>query len=237
MKYRPEEIGKRIAARRKALKMTQPDIAKKLNFSVKQISMYESGKATPPINTLLKLCDVLDCEFGYIMGDPDYSKPTKIESEIYAKTGLNSEALDSLGVITFLERKYSYWGDFPCDSINAINRLISSPYFSDLIENLVAVDRHYSIPDSKIKEYEDRFGEGSFVRAEQLDFELSQLSPEDDIPEMSGEQYREVEAVRPLLDELRNNERDLKIARFELQESFSLLVNAYYPKRESRIEY
>lgn len=238
MKYNPEEIGKRIAERRKALDLKQADIAQGLHFTVKQISTYENGKAIPPINSLLKLCDILKCDLGYIIGDPDYSTPAKIDSAIRAKTGLNAEAIESLAQITRLERKYSYLKNPPSDSIDAINRLITSPYFSDLIDNLEAVERHYSFYNEKVEEFEKKNGAGSFERALQWDFELSQYVPEvDDPPEISDEQYHQVEVIRPILEEIRKHEYELKIARYELQESFSMLINHYYPKRNISLDY
>ncbi len=238
MKYNPKEIGKRIAERRRVLGLTQTDIANRLDFSAKQISTYESGKAIPPVNTLIKLCDILNCEFGYLMGDPDYSTPAKIEAAIRTEIGLNSDAMHSLADITRLERKYSYLENPPSDSINAINKFICSPYFAAFIENLEAVERHYLFYDKKVEEFEKKYGGGSFERALQWDFDLSQyVSEEESDPGISDKEYKEVEAVRPILDELRSNEYKLKIARYELQESFSILINQLYPKRETSLDY
>ena len=237
MKYCEEEIGKRIAVRRKGLGLTQTDLAKKLGISVKQISTYENGKATPPVNALLKLCDILKCEFGYLIGDPDYSTPAKIEKAIQAETGLNADAIKSLAEITRFERKYSYLENPPSDSINAINTLISSPCFANFINCLEAVDRHYSFYDKRVVEFEKKYGTGSYERALQLDFELSQVNPEEEeVPEITDKEYQEIEAVGRIREELQRNEYNLKIARYELQEAFSLFVNHHYPKREVNLD-
>lgn len=67
MIYRPEMIGKRIARLRDEKKLTQKELAGELHVSVKQLSLYENGKVTPNIDMLFSICELLDCDFGFIM--------------------------------------------------------------------------------------------------------------------------------------------------------------------------
>ena len=55
--YTPQEIGKAIKKRRRELKITQKEFAKRLDKSERTIQKYESGEILPSraISNLLKL--------------------------------------------------------------------------------------------------------------------------------------------------------------------------------------
>ena len=74
MNDKPELLGKMIKKRRKGKKMTQEALAEKVGVSAKQISSYENGHQYPPMDMLFKLCEVLDCDLGYLLGQEDYNK-------------------------------------------------------------------------------------------------------------------------------------------------------------------
>ncbi len=61
------EMGKRIATRRKELKLTQDTLAEKVGVSLQTISCVELGKkAIRPCN-LIRLCSVLQTSTDYIL--------------------------------------------------------------------------------------------------------------------------------------------------------------------------
>ena len=64
-------FGKKIAALRKSLKLSQTDLAKKLNTSVSVISRYERDEMNPSIDTAKKLADLLDTTVGYLIGESE----------------------------------------------------------------------------------------------------------------------------------------------------------------------
>ena len=53
------KIGKFIAQRRKMAKLTQLQLADKLNITDRAVSKWETGKALPDSSIMLQLCDVL----------------------------------------------------------------------------------------------------------------------------------------------------------------------------------
>ena len=53
------KIGKFIAERRKAVSLTQLQLAEKLNITDKAISKWERGLAMPDSSIMLELCDIL----------------------------------------------------------------------------------------------------------------------------------------------------------------------------------
>ena len=54
------EMGKRIAARRRSLGMTQNKLAEILGISNNHLSSIETGKQSPSFEKFIKLCEALD---------------------------------------------------------------------------------------------------------------------------------------------------------------------------------
>lgn len=62
-----KKIGVRIVERRKELKLTQEQIAERMNVSIQMISNIERGNKAIKIENLLKLCDILKTSTDYIL--------------------------------------------------------------------------------------------------------------------------------------------------------------------------
>lgn len=54
-----EKIGKFIALSRKEQKLTQEELAEKLNITYKAVSKWECGKGLPDASIMLDLCNIL----------------------------------------------------------------------------------------------------------------------------------------------------------------------------------
>ena len=64
-----KEIGQKIKQKRKALNLTQLQLAEKVGLTESSISRYESGKiATMPTSTINKICSVLNIEPSELLG-------------------------------------------------------------------------------------------------------------------------------------------------------------------------
>ena len=55
-------LGKKIKQIRKEKKLTQEKLAEMINIEVPSLSNIETGKFAPSVETLQKLCDVLEVE-------------------------------------------------------------------------------------------------------------------------------------------------------------------------------
>lgn len=64
-------FGKKVAILRKDMKMSQTDLANKLNTSISVISRYERDEMTPSIDTAKKLADFLNSSVGYLLGETE----------------------------------------------------------------------------------------------------------------------------------------------------------------------
>ena len=62
-----KKIGGRIVERRKELKLTQEQIAERMNVTIQMISNIERGNKAIKIDNLLKLCDILKTSTDYIL--------------------------------------------------------------------------------------------------------------------------------------------------------------------------
>lgn len=95
---------KLLSSRRKELKMTQRDLAEKLNVSDKTISKWETGASYPDITLLNTIAKVLDLDINDIF-DVDDLKETKVileEQEVYDQDVINkykSKVFLSIGLI------------------------------------------------------------------------------------------------------------------------------------------
>ena len=57
-----QEIGKKIKSRRKALKITQPDLAQLAKVATNTLYKIERGKANPTMDIIEKITDILGLE-------------------------------------------------------------------------------------------------------------------------------------------------------------------------------
>ena len=74
-----EKIGKFIAERRKAVSLTQMQLAEKLNITDRAVSKWETGRAMPDSSIMLELCDILkitvnDLLSGEVVSVDNYNK-------------------------------------------------------------------------------------------------------------------------------------------------------------------
>lgn len=61
-------IGKRVASKRKQLKLTQSELAEKADLTDKYISKLETSKnAMPSVKTIMKLCVALETTPNYLL--------------------------------------------------------------------------------------------------------------------------------------------------------------------------
>ena len=62
-----KEMGQRIMTRRKSLRLTQDELADKMDVSTQMISNLELGKKAIRPENLAKVCDVLDVSADYVL--------------------------------------------------------------------------------------------------------------------------------------------------------------------------
>lgn len=93
MTHNLESLGQSIErARKNAGFKTIASVADKLELAQYQtVSNWEKGKSAPSIETLLKLCELFDCDLGYLVGE--YPCPRLDLSIAHESLGLSPDAL------------------------------------------------------------------------------------------------------------------------------------------------
>lgn len=232
MFYNKELLSKRIQEERKKLGLSQTELGKLIPTSGKQISNYEKGILIPPIDNLLKLCSVFNCELGYLLGEPEYSFGTKSRTTVINETGLNDSSIETIRTITGLDKK-----DIECYNERetykeTLNKLLSSKYFIDLIHRLHSLEIAYHMYDNILIDVEKDIGEARIREALDLINVDSNYPPKPICDLINEDQQEAVIKVNNALDEQRNLEYDIKVARYELSRSFDALIEKLYPSRD-----
>lgn len=96
IKYDYKRIGERIRKERKELGINQVELGQKLNeyYSPRTVGKWERGEELPPLKVLLNLCELFNCETGYILCEIDCK--TRNAADISKETGLSEEAISVL---------------------------------------------------------------------------------------------------------------------------------------------
>ena len=83
-------IGKKIRARRKALDITQEQVAEYLDVNPSHISNIEAGRAHPSLVALINIANCLHCSIDvFIDGEYSFNKDLGIEEMIISKLNLS----------------------------------------------------------------------------------------------------------------------------------------------------
>ena len=99
-----QEIGQRIAVRRRQLGYTQEQMAGMMDVSIQMISNLERGIKSIRIENLINLCEILDVSTDYILtGKQTYQDSHSLAGQIAELSTENRETVAVL-VNHFLKR-------------------------------------------------------------------------------------------------------------------------------------
>lgn len=95
-----KSVGTLIAARRKALGLTQGELAERVNIEQESMSRIETGAITPSLSRLVSLADALDCPVETLLRPASHRKQDQALVMAELLGGLSStERAFALGVI------------------------------------------------------------------------------------------------------------------------------------------
>lgn len=100
MIYNLEDIGNRIKTERKSHHMSQDELCEYIatetyhSCTRPTLSKWEKGESMPSVDILLKLCELFDCELGYLLCEHDTKK--RVNQSIQDVTGLSENAIECL---------------------------------------------------------------------------------------------------------------------------------------------
>ncbi len=256
MNYNLEIIGKNIKKERLKLKYTQAQLGEKVFLTGKQISNYENEesakKTIPPLDVLLKLCEVFDCELGYLLGEECYSVKTQKTTIVSKETGLNEKSINQIQKIMGFIPEDSLLDCEPETYNRIVNALFSASRFIDFIKEIKNLDdiyyEHYNIEEEYNNEtiriescLDSMDSEKARFILEHYESDLciddSLSDDEIRIRDSLSESERKIicdlyEANEKYYIEQRDFEYKIKFQRFIIQETLSFLLNDLYSKEE-----
>ena len=233
-KYK-DNIKDTIKKERIARGWTQEKLGKIISMKGKQISNYEHGITTPPIEVLFLLCNAFDCELGYLLGDPNYSDGTTLKTAIAENTGLKKEAIEAFDKIMakYPDKSTVMLG---CESDRVhkiINDLLLSEFFPTLIEQMVELERKYTYSKQLEEKLEKKYSESILNEAYDLYDNSERYLVETPSKEPSKEVLEAYEEICKTESQTYvNDEYAVPVARYMLNKSFESLIDNIYPNSQ-----
>ena len=231
MKYSAELIGNIIKNERNKRNWNQNQLGKKLGITGKQISKYEHGDPIPPIDIMLKLCEIFECELGYILGEAQYSEGSKLQTAIREKLNLSIEATEAINKITGTSRRSLSFGNESEKYIRILNNLLSSHLFPSFIESIGTLDYYITEQKSCFSLIEEKYGKQLFEQAWNIHFGPIDYEHTDYEPPLSSELCEIIKEIKDAEDKSCDLSYSIKVARYELQETLEDLIAELYPRR------
>ena len=93
-KYNFQKIGNRIKQERNKAKKSQDELGDYIGVTRQKVAKWEHGKDLPQLSDLLRLCNLFDCEIGYLLCE--YDCKTKVATDIQTVTGLSETAINRI---------------------------------------------------------------------------------------------------------------------------------------------
>ncbi len=97
-----EIIAKNLVELRKSRRLTQQELAEKINYSDKAVSRWEHAETLPDIETLCKICDIYGVKFEYLLQKeqaPRNKNPYIVQRTMGNKIAISLIALVSVWLI------------------------------------------------------------------------------------------------------------------------------------------
>ncbi len=246
MKYSANEIGKRIREERKRMNLTQEALGKKIGICGKQISEYESGKneKIPPLDSMLELCNVFNCELGYLLCEENYELKTQTDTYIHKSLGLSYDAMKSIRTITnpgnlsISKKQVTFSTEIPslafkhktAQCTNVLNSFLETPEFLNLIAKLQELDEYRKDYRSIFEQIGKKLGNEMFDYALDLFLNDRYNTSEPDIKPLDDRVKNALLEISNGFDYRRELEDRIKITRFELFEIHNKLVDRLFPQ-------
>lgn len=233
MEYDKSTTGRIIKKEREKRKLTQNQLAELIRISCKQISKYEKGELLPPMNMLIALCKVFDCEIGYLLGEEDYTDGSKLDTVIHEKLGLTVESIEALKRITGSGRKSLEFGYCSEEYRGILNRFLTSSHFISIMERMMEIERCQKELDKCQAEFDSAYSDEIREQAWEAKFGPIDYEHDLDAPQLDPDVISAYNAIDKLLDDQENKNYRMRINRFELIAAFTELVSELYPIGES----
>lgn len=137
-------FGVRMQERRLSLKnsprtenkktATQKGVAKELGVNIDTVKSWEAGEFLPSLYHFNKLCEILDCDADYLLGNID--RPYREAFNLETDTGLSAKACAHIHNLPHILTDY-LGNEFPYSYTDALDSLLSSDLFMHFLNEYV----------------------------------------------------------------------------------------------------
>ena len=102
-------IANNLVLLRKSHKMTQQELAARLNYSDKAISRWEHAETLPDIETLCRICEIYGVKFEYLLQreQPKHNNPYVVRTDIPARLVTMFIAVCAVWIFAFVAYMYT----------------------------------------------------------------------------------------------------------------------------------
>ena len=211
---------------------SQARLGKLISIQGKQISNYENGITIPPMNILFILCNIFECEPGYLLGDPVYADGTTLKTAISENTGLNKKAIDAFEHIIATEPQKSTVGlGYKSETVRKIiNMILESDYFPVLLNCLVSLDEVSNLDESVWKNIYDKYDKETINNALYV-IDYDPVSEETINIESSQQLENAIKDIdSAMAQSFSNPESNIPLARFRVDKAFETFIDRLYPE-------
>jgi len=125
-----QRIGALIADLRNKKNMSQAHLARKLNVSPKTVSKWENGHGLPQIDTLHKLCEILDVDINELLSNEEFIAEQYVDQQ---EVSLQTLADSTQSKDTLRKRKTIYWILTSIQSLFGLLSLITMTLMTEAI--------------------------------------------------------------------------------------------------------
>lgn len=232
MEYSAEVTGKIIKNERDNRGWSQKTLGDKLGVSGKQISNYESGTLMPPMDILIKMCEVFECELGFILNEESYADGTKLMTAIRDKLGLDATSVGAITHITGREKSCVNFGYESENNRRILNMFLSSSAFGYFYECLSDLDRMVEERKKVWDELESKYSKELLAQAFTYYNSTTDYFHDPDAEKLDAIMYEIMWAIDGAIGKDCDSTYPIKVARYELNEAFGEVINSIYPKKE-----
>jgi len=125
-----QRIGALITDLRNKKNMSQAHLARKLNVSPKTVSKWENGHGLPQIDTLHKLCEILDVDINELLSNEEFIAEQYVDQQ---EVSLQTLADSTQSKDTLRKRKTIYWILTSIQSLFGLLSLITMTLMTEAI--------------------------------------------------------------------------------------------------------
>ena len=229
-----------------ANKYTQTSFADKLNeknekhntkFTQKTVSDWMSvgcirGKREigyPMFSNMILIADCLGVSIGYLTGETDMDTFTLEKASDYLH--LDSDAIKVINKVTGTDRSSLDFGYQSQKYRYILNNFLTSKGFHNLVHRMRDLDDCYSSSSEVWEQLSEKLGDSLLKEAIDCYNGPTDFLNDPNAEELGDELYKAIGMLDTAIDRQHDLSYALKVARYELQETFKCLIDELYPPK------